>query len=76
MVPKGHYSRPGLGRPERRAPRARGDIEDALAGGEPARLHQHRPEVPDRRLREAVVVAKRPRLPSGGLATERIWLFS
>jgi hypothetical protein len=58
---------PGLGGPDCRVAGPRGHIEDALPGRDPARLHQHRPEPPDRLAREPVVVAERPGGPRGRL---------
>ena len=64
---RGHDLRPGLGGADGHVARAGGHVEHALAGGDPARLHEHRPELPDRLLGEPVVVAERPHRPLGGL---------
>jgi hypothetical protein len=57
----------GLGRPNRRIAGAGGDVEHALACRDLTRPYQHFAELPDRRLREAVVVAKRPSRAGGGV---------
>ncbi len=62
-----HNVRTRLGGADRDVPRARGDVEHALAGCDPARVHEHRPENPDGLGREPVVVAERPQGPLLGL---------
>jgi hypothetical protein len=59
---------PRLGGADRDVPGAGGDVEHPLAGGDPARLHQHRAEPPHRVDREAVIVAERPHGALLGLA--------
>ncbi len=62
-----HNFGPGQGGPDSRVPCAGGDIEHALTRRDSARLDQHRPDLPDRRLGEPVVVPERPGGPRRGL---------